>query len=320
MWRKCSKGYDVETETDNVKLLILLGPTASGKTGLAVRLAENVGAEILNADSMQVYRFMDIGTAKPTEEQRRRVPHHLLDLVDPDESFSVADFRTAAEQAIADIAARGKRIIVCGGTGLYIRALTKGLVDAPGGDEGIRNELRDLAGREGGGALHSLLEKVDPATAVRLHPNDQFRIIRALEIWRITGRPVSELRGEHGFSDSRYTCLKLGLAIDRELLYESIDTRVESMMRAGFQDEVRNLLASGYPASLKPMRSLGYRHIIGYLKGEYSLEDALLLMKRDTRRYAKRQLTWFNQDREIKWIEYPENVAIIMRIAHDFFD
>jgi len=310
----------VETERDNVKLLILLGPTASGKTGLAVRLAENVGAEILNADSMQVYRSMDIGTAKPTEEQRRRIPHHLLDLVDPDESFSVADFRLAAEQAIADISARGKRIIVCGGTGLYIRALTKGLVDAPGGDEGIRNELRELADREGEGALHSLLEKVDPATASRLHPNDQFRIIRALEIWRITGRPVSELRDEHGFRDTRFTCLKLGLAIDRDLLYESIDTRVESMMSAGFPDEVRNLLASGYPASLKPMRSLGYRHIIGYLKGEYSLEDALLLMKRDTRRYAKRQLTWFNRDREIKWIEYPENVAIIVRNAHDFFD
>jgi len=131
---------------------------------------------------------------------------------------------------------------------------------------------------------------------------------------------VSELRDEHGFRDTRFTCLKLGLAIDRDLLYESIDTRVESMMSAGFPDEVRNLLASGYPASLKPMRSLGYRHIIGYLKGEYSLEDALLLMKRDTRRYAKRQLTWFNRDREIKWIEYPENVAIIVRNAHDFFD
>jgi tRNA dimethylallyltransferase len=320
MWRKCSKGCDVKTEKDNVKLLILLGPTASGKTGLAVRLAESIGAEILNADSMQVYRSMDIGTAKPTEEHRNRVPHHLLDLVAPDQSFSVADFRKAAEKAIADISARGKRVIVCGGTGLYIKALTKGLMDAPGGDENIRNELRDLAAREGGRALHSLLERTDPSAAARLHPNDQFRIIRALEICRITGRPVSELQGEHGFGDNRFTCLKLGLAIGRDVLYASIDTRVELMMRAGFPDEVRNLLASGYPASLKPMRSLGYRHIIGYLNHEYSLEDALLLMKRDTRRYAKRQLTWFNQDREIKWIEYPENVAIIERNAHDFFD
>jgi tRNA dimethylallyltransferase len=305
---------------DRVKLLILVGPTASGKTGLSVRLAESLGAEILNADSMQVYRSMDIGTAKPTMEQRSRVPHHLLDLVDPDESFSVADFRIAAEKAVADISARGKRVIVCGGTGLYIRALTKGLVAAPGGDENIRNELRWVAEREGGGALHSLLEKADPVTAARLHPNDHLRIIRALEIWRITGRPVSELQGEHRFADTPYACLKIGLAIERAVLYETIDARVDAMMQEGFLEEVRSLLERGYSPSLKPLRSLGYRHIVGYLNGEYSLEDAVLLMKRDTRRYAKRQLTWFNQDREIKWIEHSENLAIIVRNAHDFFD
>lgn len=305
---------------DRLKLLILLGPTASGKTGLAVSLAESVGAEILNADSMQVYRSMDIGTAKPTMEQRRRVPHHLLDLVDPDESFSAADFRIAAEKAIRDIAARGKRVIVCGGTGLYIRALTKGLVAAPGGDETIREELREVAEREGEGALHALLERVDPATAARLHPNDGFRIIRALEIWRITGRPVSELRQEHGFADAPYDSLKIGIAMERSVLYETIDARVDSMMREGFLEEVRNLLEMGYSPSLKPMRSLGYRHMIGNLNGEYTLDDAILLMKRDTRRYAKRQLTWFNQDREIKWIEHSENLAIIVRNAHDFFD
>jgi len=305
---------------DRLKLLILLGPTASGKTGLAVRLAESVGAEILNADSMQVYRSMDIGTAKPTMEQRRRVPHHLLDLVDPDESFSAADFRIAAEKAIRDITARGKRVIVCGGAGLYIRALTKGLVAAPGGDEAIREELREVAEREGEGALHAFLEKVDPATAARLHPNDGFRVIRALEIRRITGRPVSELREEHGFADAPYDCLKIGLAMERAVLYETIDARVDSMMREGFLEEVRTLLERGYSPSLKPMRSLGYRHIIGNLAGEYTLEDAVLLMKRDTRRYAKRQLTWFNQDREIKWIEHSENLAIIVRNAHDFFD
>lgn len=307
-------------ERNGVKLLILLGPTASGKTGLAVRLAESIGAEIVNADSMQVYRSMDIGTAKPTAEQRRRVPHHLLDLVEPDRTFSVADFRAAAEQAIADIAARGKRVVVCGGTGLYIRALTGGLVDAPGGDEDIRNELRDLAGMKGTEVLYSLLEESDPASAARLHPNDQFRIIRALEICRITGRPASELRGEHRFAEARYHCLKIGLATARDVLYERIDARVESMIQDGFVDEVRTLLESGYPASLKPMRSLGYRHVIGFLSGGCSLEEAILLMKRDTRRYAKRQLTWFNRDREIKWIEYPENVAIIENNAHDFFD
>lgn len=303
-----------------VKLLILQGPTASGKTSLAVRLAESVGAEILNADSMQVYRFMDIGTAKPTPEERRRVPHHLLDLVDPDEAFSAADFRIAAEKAIADITARGKRVIVCGGTGLYLRALTKGLVAAPGGNEEIRRELREVAEREGGEALHALLERVDPVTAARLHPNDRLRIIRALEIWRCTGRPVSHLREEHGFSDAPYECLKIGLAMDRTVLYEKIHARVDSMVREGFPEEVKSLLERGYSPSLKAMRSIGYRHMIEYFNGTHTLEDAVLLMKRDTRRYAKRQLTWFNQDREIKWIELPENLAIIVRNAHDFFD
>lgn len=303
-----------------VKLLVILGPTASGKTGLAVRIAEEVGGEIINADSMQVYRRMDIGAAKPSPDQLRRVRHHLLDLVEPDHPFSVADFRREAETAIADISTRGKRVIVCGGTGLYIKALTRGLMDAPGGDEALRSELKGLAEREGVGELHRRLALVDPVAAIRLHPNDRVRIVRALEVHHLTGRPISEHIGEHRFEGGSHGCLKIGLKVDRDALYRTIDNRVERMIGNGLVDEVRALLADGYSSGLKPMRSIGYRQVCGCLAGEYSLEEAVRLIKRDTRRYAKRQLTWFNRDPEIKWIEYPENVAMIVQNVNDFFD
>lgn len=303
-----------------IKIIIVQGPTASGKSELAVRLAEQFAGEIVNADSMQVYRFMDIGTAKPSPDQLRRVPHHLLGIVNPDQTFSAADFCREAEKVILDITRRGKRVIVCGGTGLYIRALTKGLMDSPPVDDDLRNELKVLAGREGNGELHRRLAEIDPLAAERIHPNDQFRIIRALEVFQLTGRPISELRGEHRFGTLRYDYCKIGLTMNREALYRNIDNRVDLMIRQGFLKEVQALLAAGYPAGLKSMRSIGYRHLCNYLQGLSTLDDALPLMKRDTRRYAKRQLTWFNQDQEIKWIEYPENVAMIEHIAHDYFD
>jgi len=307
-------------ERQNIKLIIVQGPTASGKSELAVRLAERFDGEIVNADSMQVYRSMDIGTAKPSADQLQRVPHHLLDIVAPDQTFSAADFCREAEKVVMDICRRGKNVFVCGGTGLYIRALTKGLMDSPAGDSVLRDELKDLANREGRARLHRRLAEVDPASAERIHPNDQFRIIRALEVYQITGRPISVLRREHRFGTVRYDYRKIGLSMDRESLYRNIDNRVDLMIRHGLLEEVKALLAAGYPSSLKPMRSLGYRHLCDYLEGVLSFEDALQLMKRDTRRYAKRQMTWFNQDSEIKWIEYPANVAIIENIVHDFFD
>ncbi|HOP39684.1 MAG TPA: tRNA (adenosine(37)-N6)-dimethylallyltransferase MiaA, partial [Geobacteraceae bacterium] len=198
-------------EARNIKLIIVQGPTASGKSELAVRLAELFSGEIVNADSMQVYRYMDIGTAKPTPEQMRRVPHHLIDIVDPDQPFSAADFRREAEKVIADIAGRGRKVIVCGGTGMYIRALARGLMASPGGDEALRDELRELAGREGNEALHRRLAEVDPDSAARIHYNDRFRVIRALEVYRITGQPVSHLRLVHGFDSVHYNYLKIGL-------------------------------------------------------------------------------------------------------------
>ncbi len=304
----------------DIKLIIVQGPTASGKSELAVRLAERCNGEIVNADSMQVYRSMDIGTAKPSADQLRRVPHHLLDIRDPDQTFSAADFSREAEKVIMDISRRGRNSIVCGGTGLYIRALTKGLMNSPACDAAFREEMKDLANREGNERLHRRLAEVDPVSAERIHPNDQFRIIRALEVFQMTGRPISELRGEHQFGTLRYDYRKIGISIDRETLYRNIDNRVDLMIRQGFLEEVQALLASGYPSSLKPMRSLGYRHMCDYLEGVMPFEDALQLMKRDTRRYAKRQLTWFNNDPEINWIEYPGNVAIIEDIVIDYFD
>lgn len=309
----------MEQMTSGERIIILVGPTASGKTDLAATLAERIGGEIVNADSMQVYRRMDIGTAKPPPGLRRLVPHHLLDAVEPDEPFTAADFVREARRAIADIHGRGKRAIVSGGTGLYVKALTRGLAESPGGNETIREELKSQAEVEGNEALHRMLGLVDPQTARRLHSNDQLRVIRALEVYRITGRPLSALHGEHRFAVNRYACLKIGLAPDRTELYSNIDKRVEWMIGNGLVEEVKCLLSAGYGPPLKPMRSLGYRQICSFLAGECSLDEAIEFIKRDTRRYAKRQLTWFKQDREIKWIEYPVNVGMIVENANDFF-
>lgn len=302
------------------KVVIVLGPTASGKSELAVRLAEHISGEIVNADSLQIYRRMDIGTAKPSPDLLSRIPHHLLDVVEPHEPYSAAEYCRDADEAIGDIVRRGKRVIVCGGTGLYIRALTQGLLDTPGSDEAFRDELRTLAHRAGTAVLHQRLAEIDPIAAGSIHSNDQFRIIRALELCHVTGKPVSELRREHNFAGNRYRTLKIGIQCQRQTLYERIEQRVEAMLRDGFVNEVQDLLAAGFTAELKPMRSLGYRQIVDYLQGKLSFADAVALIKRDTRRYAKRQLTWFRPDGEINWIEYPENVAIIERIVDDFFD
>ncbi len=301
------------------KIVIVLGPTASGKTELAIRLAESFDGEIVNADSMQVYRGMDIGTAKPSLEERRRIPHHLIDIVDPDEDFSASDFRREASRAIADIHGRGKRAIVVGGTGLYIKALLKGLVDSPSGEETIRRELEETAERLGGAELLRRLAEVDPETAGRLHPNDRVRIIRALEVYLQTGRPISRFREEHDFAGDYYDSLKLGIAVERGELYRRIEERVDRMMAEGFPEEVRGLLARGYTAQLKPFRAIGYKEMCVHLSGACTLEEAVRLIKRDTRRYAKRQMTWFKQDQEIYWVEYPDRFDSIYNHVIEFF-
>jgi tRNA dimethylallyltransferase len=302
------------------RILVICGPTASGKSDLALQLAHTLDGEIINADSMQVYRGMDIGTAKPATEQQDKIPHHLIDIVRPDQSFSAADFAEAAEKAIRDINSRGKRAIVVGGTGLYIRALLKGLVDSPAGTEEVRQELQTEARLRGNPAMLEELRQVDPELAERIHPNNMVRIIRALEVFRTTGITLSRYQQEHGFSGQRYNSLQIGIHVERQLLYDRIDGRVNQMLEQGLLQEVQQLLNAGYGTESKAMRAIGYKELIAHLDGEYGLDEAIRLIKRDTRHYAKRQLTWFNADKDILWLEYPEKFDTILNHAIEFFE
>lgn len=285
-------------------VVVVVGPTASGKSELAVQLAEKYDGEVVNADSMQVYLGMDIGTAKPSAEFLQRAPHHLVGMVAPDVNFTAADFQQEARRVIGEIRLRQKLPIVVGGTGLYIRALLGGLAESPGGDKAYRAELSELADREGNLVLLERLRMVDPETAARLHVNDRLRIIRALEVHQQSGRPFSAYQS--GFAETWCTSLKFGINVERGELYRRINARVEGMIAAGLVEEVQNLLSAGYGRDLKALRSIGYKEICSYLCGELFLAQAIDLIKRDTRRYAKRQLTWFKREAEINWVEYQE--------------
>ncbi|MHB8123019.1 MAG: tRNA (adenosine(37)-N6)-dimethylallyltransferase MiaA [Desulfuromonadaceae bacterium] len=303
-----------------VKLLIICGPTASGKSELALRLARDLDAEIVNADSMQIYSGLDVGTAKPTPEQQAEIRHHLIDVANPAELFSAADFCAAADAAIRDIISRGKQVIVAGGTGLYIRALVKGLVDSPSGEGELRKALLDEACRVGNAAMLEKLWQVDPELAAVLHPNNLVRIIRALEVYQLTGIPLSDYQKKHAFATRRYEALQIGISVDRSVLYERIDDRVERMLASGLLEEVRSLLAAGYMRDIKPLRSIGYKEAVAHLSGDISAEEAARLIKRNTRHYAKRQLTWFKADPDILWFEYPEKFDKIFKHAIDFYE
>ena len=298
-------------------LVIISGPTCVGKTDVAIALAEPLGAEIISADAMQVYRYMNIGTAKPTEEQLARVCHHLIDVVNPDEPFSAVHFRTMADAVIRDLDQKGRPIFVAGGTGLYIKALTRGLF--PGQEQNgiVRKRLKDEAETLGLGVLYQRLQKVDPVAAARIHPNDNYRIIRALEVHQVTGQPISHHQRVHGFRDFRYRTLKIGLTADRNILYDRINRRVDLMLASGLLEEVKWLLDQGYPSTLKSMRSIGYRHMSDYLEGLTPWDEAVHLFKRDTRRYAKRQLTWFGADPEIQWVQ-PGDIEVMSRKIDSF--
>src|SRR5574337_466326 len=250
-------------------LIVLIGPTASGKSALALALAERVGGEIVAADSMQVYRGLDIGTAKPTTDDRHRIPHHLLDVVAPDQPFTAADYARLASAAIVDIRTRGRLPIVVGGTGLYVRALLYGLLDGPGEMTPLRETLNQEAARAGSVTLYQRLQAIDPKAAAAIHPNDLFRIVRALEVTTATGRPISTLRaeGQRNHRPIPEPVLKFGLQRNRQELYKRIDARVEVMMAQGLLHEVRSLLAQGYNGRLRPLRAIGYRHMIGHLDG-----------------------------------------------------
>lgn len=282
---------------------VLTGPTASGKTALSIRLAKEYDCEIVCMDSMQIYRGMNIGTAKPTEEEMAGIPHHMLNVAEPVEAFSVARYQELAEECIADIHARGKRALLVGGTGLYLRALRQPMAMGDvSADESIRAELEALAAEEGGKQrLHDMLEAVDPETAARLHLNDVRRSVRALEVYRLTGVPFSKQPQLQ--TESRFAYRVASLTMDRALLYARIEKRVDQMIGQGLVDEVRGLLDSGVPADCQAMKAIGYKEIVPYIRGESTWEETDYLLKLNTRHYAKRQLTWMRREEDVCWVD-----------------
>ncbi len=278
------------------KILAIVGPTASGKTSLSIALAHALDGEVVSVDSMQIYRGMDIGTAKSTPAEREGVPHHLIDIADPDEPFSVADYMDAAERAVTDILSRGKLPIFCGGTGLYLDAFLRGgVADAPGADEALRAELYDIAEREGAEALHAMLAKIDPESAAATPAGNVRRVVRALEIYRLSGTTKTEWDRRSRERPLRYNAAVIGLYFNnRALLYSRIEQRVDLMLQAGLLDETRRLLEAGvFERSPTAAAAIGYKELLPFLRGECSLGEATEQLKIATRRYAKRQLTWF---------------------------
>ncbi|MBC8079478.1 MAG: tRNA (adenosine(37)-N6)-dimethylallyltransferase MiaA [Gorillibacterium sp.] len=300
-----------QQSSGKIPLLVLIGPTAVGKTGHSISIAQKWNAEIISGDSMQVYREMDIGTAKITKGEAAGIPHHLIDIVNPDEPFSAADFQLLARERIEDIYARGKLPFIVGGTGLYIESLLYNFEFSEGGaDEAFREEQRAFLAEHGALALHKRLQEVDPVSAERLHPNDDRRIIRALEILHLTGIRLSEqLAGQK--RESPYELCLVGLSMDRALLYKRIEERVDSMIKQGFPEEVEALLARGYRPDLPSMQGLGYKEIGSYVLGRTDLTTAVELLKKNTRHYAKRQLSWFRHMKEIEWVDVTntENIS-----------
>jgi tRNA dimethylallyltransferase len=305
------------SSADLPKIVTICGPTGVGKTGFAIELAKRFDGEIVGADSMQIYRRMDIGTAKPTLEEQSAVRHHMVDIVDPDDAFDAAAYGRMAHQVVERLLADEVPALVVGGTGLYIKALVYGLFESRSSDPRIRERLQDRLGAEGAAALHGELTTKDPAAAARIHPNDTYRILRALEVIETTGRSISEFHHTHGFQEARYHSLNIGLTLPRERLYVRIDRRVDQMVAAGLLDEVRGLLSSGYDANLKSMQSLGYRHMIAFIQGQTTWEEALRTLKRDHRRYAKRQFTWFKAVPGINWLA-PDQAEAAAELAERF--
>jgi tRNA dimethylallyltransferase len=268
---------------------------------LAVNLALEFGGEIISADSMQVYRYLDIGTAKPAMEERRGIKHHMIDVVNPDEEFNAALFAETARAIISNLAGKGKPVFVVGGTGLYIRALLKGIIDTPDVDEDIRKHYHRLRDTQGNKYLYDLLLQRDATAAAQINSNDSVRVIRALEVLEQTGESITVKQKKHSFSDAPFKTYKIGLQIERKELKQRIETRTDKMIAAGLLDEVKRVLAMGYNEDLKPMQSLGYKQMIGFLRNKYDWVSCVDLIKRDTWQYARRQMTWFAADKEINW-------------------
>ncbi len=301
-------------------ILILVGPTAIGKTDLSIELASRFHCEIISMDSMQVYRYMDIGTAKIKEEEKKGIVHHLIDIVDPDVHYDAGCFTHDSLEAVQAIRGRGNNILITGGTGLYLKALTDGLMRDIPSDEKIREKLKKQLFKNGADDLFDELQQYDPTTAARIHKNDHYRLVRALEIFKLTGKSWAEHIDEQKFEKGkRFTnCLEIGLTCDRQNLYERIDRRTIKMMEVGLEDEVSGLLAMGYHRNLKSMKSIGYRHMVNYFEGKWSREEAFNLLARDTRHYAKRQYTWFNKSDSIRWFDVSDRQTILKTVSNWF--
>lgn len=292
----------ISEATANQPLVVILGPTATGKTEVGIQVARLLGGEVISADSMQVYQYMDIGTAKPTIKERAGIPHHLIDVVTPDQNFSAAMFQDYARHHINSIIARGKVPIMVGGTGLYIRAVIDPYsFNSAGIDQDYRIHMQEGARKYGRDWLHRQLAAVDPQAAKRLHPNDVKRVIRALEVYKLTGQALAHTPG--GRRESPYNLIIFGLSRPRDQLYSIIEHRVDQMIGQGLVNEVSQLLQLGYGRQLKSMQSLGYKEVAAHLAGELNMGEAITLIKRNTRRFAKRQLTWFRHEHRVNWIE-----------------
>ncbi|NLG25746.1 MAG: tRNA (adenosine(37)-N6)-dimethylallyltransferase MiaA [Clostridiales bacterium] len=305
-----------------LQLIVVAGPTASGKSDCATRLCRLIGGEVISADSMQVYRGMDVGTAKPTAEEMGGVPHHMIDVADPAGHYSAGAYRDAANRAIREIADRGNRPVLCGGTGLYIDAVTRPMRLAVPGDEAVRRELQAIAdGPNGRESLHAMLADIDPPSAARLHINDVRRVVRALEIHRLTGQTATELAKLDAAREGDYDVVMFALDWPREALYRRIDARVDQMIAQGLVDEVRRLLCDVGDGAATAMQALGYKEVAAALRGKISMDQAVAAIKQGTRNYAKRQLTWFKRDGRVRWIPAqgrdPSDIAREMMEALD---
>lgn len=292
------------------KVSIITGPTASGKTAIAIQLAQELNGEIISADSRQVYKFMDIGTAKPTLEEREQAVHHLIDIAYPDQTYSAGRFVRDAEDLIEQILNRNKLPIIVGGTGLYIKSLTQGLFRGPAADQIFREGLEEEVKRNGLEMLYNKLKKLDPATANRISPNDKIRIVRGLEILELTGRPISDWQIKDTVPGRRYDFREFVIDMDRNKLYNRINQRVDNMMESGFLEEVRHLRTKGYDFQLPALNTFGYMDFLKYLEGELELEGALANFKQKTRNYAKRQLAWFRAQKQLEWVSSEQGSCV----------
>ncbi len=301
------------------KLLVVLGPTAVGKSALGIDIAKRLGGEIINADSLQVYRYLDIGTAKPSLELSE-INHHLVNIVNPDQEFNAGIFRAKASSIINNLYNQRKNIIVVGGTYLYVKVLLSGLIEGLPASEEIRENIKKLRLAFGLPYVYERLRVLDPEAASKIHPNDYVRTERALEVNYLTGQKISELQSKHSFQDQQFDYIKIGIHLDREVLRERIDERVDTMIQSGLIEEVKGLRDMGYTSEQKPMQSIGYKEINQFLDGDIGLDEAVELIKRDTKRFAKRQMTWLRKDSEINWYELDKDRELILDLAQKFFE